>query len=289
MFPTTGGGTQITRNDPMSNAFAPIYSMIGGRGGGGGTQVTGGGSGPFGLQPQGMQGNDLTQMQRSLTNLLGTTGGQLGQLGQNVLGAGMQGAQQGFGTMEQGLQTLQDPLSYWQAILSGDPTKTAAALGPTATNLSQIFSGATNQAAQGMPGGGYRAATLAGLPQVQASQLGNALLQLQPTAATQLGTLGQEQAQIGSGMGQLGTAIGGLGTQLTGQGLQGLNDAINAVLQKMNLNIQEPSVFQNIMKAIGTVGGLATGIGNLGFKPFGGGGSVPGGYVSATTAPGGGF
>src|SRR5215475_2406102 len=132
MFPTTGGGDQV------SNAFAPIYSMIGGRGSSGGTQITGGGSGAFGLAPQGMQGNDLTQMQRSLTNLLGATGAQLGPLGQNVLGAGLAGAQQGFGAMGTGLETLNQPLSYWQALMGGDPQATSAALGPTAANLSTI-------------------------------------------------------------------------------------------------------------------------------------------------------
>src|SRR5215475_9019008 len=135
MFPTTGGGDQV------SNAFAPIYSMIGGRGSSGGTQITGGGSGAFGLQPQGMQGNDLTQMQRSLTNLLGATGAQLGPLGQNVLGAGMAGAQTGFGTMGTALDTLQDPLQYWKGIM-GDPT---AFIAPQANQLSQITSGASGQ------------------------------------------------------------------------------------------------------------------------------------------------
>lgn len=251
MFPTTGGGDQV------SNAFAPIYSMIGGRSSSGGTQITGGGSGAFGLQPQGIQGNDLTQSQRASMNLLGNTGAQLGQLGQGVLGAGMQGAETGFGTMGTALETLNDPLNYWKAIMSGDPTATAAALGPTGTNLSQIFSGATNQASQGMPQGGYRAATLAGLPQQQAAQIGNALLQLQPTAATNLADISSRQGQIGSAQGQLGLGVGGLGTQLTGQGGQLLQAQVEDILRKMGINIEggTANLFGKVAQGIGQIAG----------------------------------
>ena len=266
MFPTTGGGDQV------SNAFAPIYSMIGGRGSSGGTQITGGGSGAFGLQPQGMQGNDLTQMQRSLTNLLGSTGAQLGQLGQGVLGAGMAGAQTGFGTMGTALDTLQDPLQYWKGIM-GDPT---AFIAPQANQLSQITSGALNNL-RALPAGGYGSLAASNVPAAQAAQVGNFLLNARPTAATNIENIAGMQGQIGAQQGQLGLGVGGLGTTLTGQGVQGLQNATEDILRKMNINIQEPGVFQNLMKAIGTVGGLATGLGNLGFSPFSGGGGGGGG------------
>lgn len=255
MFPTTSSGS-----DPVGNAFAPVYSMIGGRGGTGGTQVTGGGSGAFGLQPQGMQGNDLTQMQRSLTNLLGQTGAQLGPLGQNVLGAGLAGAEQGFGAMGTGLETLNQPLAYWQAIMGGDPRATSAALGPTATNLSTIAGGALDKL-RGVPSGGYGALAANLIPQAQAAQLGNALLGLQPQAAQNIASIGAEQAQIGSAMGQLGTGVGGLGTTLTGQGLQGLDAATKDVLQKMGINVQEGGPLKQITGLLGALGQLAGGVG----------------------------
>jgi len=158
--------------------------------------------------------------------------------------------------MGQGLQTLQSPIDFWSAIQSGDPTRTAQMAGPTASNIAQVYGGATDAASRGLPGGGARAATLAGLPFSQAQQVGNFMLGLLPQAAQALAGLGGEQAQIGQG-------IGAFGTQLTGQGLEGLNAAQQGALQKMNLNLQEGSPFQDILKAVGVAAPILGGIGGI--------------------------
>jgi hypothetical protein len=244
-------GGSVPGMDQIDQAFGRIYNMFGNPGQ---SNTSTGGTGPGGITPQPISGSDnsLTAFWRGLSNLAGSTVPSFLQSGGNLLGTGMGVTQggldmsgTGFGTTTQGLQTLQPSIDFYNKILSGDPTATAQALAPTAANISQITSGATNQATQGLPGGGYRAATLAGLPYAQAAQVGNAALQLQPAAATALGQLGGEQAQIGAtqagigqGVSQTGLGVGQLGTVLTGQGLQTLQNTIADVLSKMGINIQ---------------------------------------------------
>jgi hypothetical protein len=121
--------------------------------------ASGGGTGLFGLQPQPVSGanNDLTAYLRSLGNLLGTSGAQFIGAGGNILGTGLGVTQGGLGITGTGLQTLQRPQSFYEALLQANPTAVTQALAPTAANISAITSGATNQANQGMPLGGYRA------------------------------------------------------------------------------------------------------------------------------------
>ena len=226
--------------DNIDSQFGKIFSMFG--------NTTGGG----GFVPQPISGDSLTQGFRSASNLLGTTGAGLLGTGQGLLGAGMGVTQGGldmsgvgFGTTEQGLATLQPSIDFYQKILSGDPTATTAALAPTAANIAAITSGATNQATQGMPAGGYRAATLAGLPFAQTAQVGGAAVGLQPTAAKELEQASVEQAQIGGMQAQIGQGVAGtglgmgqLGTTLTGQGLQSIQNLVADYLSKMGINIQ---------------------------------------------------
>ena len=216
-------GTQITPGlDQINNAFGSIYSMFGNPSSG--SSLTGGGSGMFGMSPQPISGadNSLTAAQRTASNALGQMAPSAFSMGTGLLGTGTGVAQGGLDVMGTGLNTLQPSIDFYSKLLSGDPTATTQALAPTAANIAAITAGAANRASEGMPGGGYRASTLAGLPFAQASQVGSAALQLQPAAAAALGQLGGEQAQIGAGMAGVGTTLGGLGTTLTGQGVSGL-------------------------------------------------------------------
>jgi len=244
-------GGSVPGMDQIDHAFGRIYNMFGNLGG---SNYSTGGFGPGGVSPQPVSGSDnsLTAFWRGLSNLAGTSVPSFLEAGGNLLGTGMGVTQgglgmtgTGFGTTQRGLETLQPSIDFYQKLLSGDPTAATAALAPTAANIANITAGATNQAGQGMPGGGYRAATLAGLPFAQAAQVGNAALQLQPAAAQALGQLGGEQAQIGAeqaGIGQgvsaTGLGVGQLGTVLTGQGLQTLQNTIADILSKMGINIQ---------------------------------------------------
>lgn len=219
----------------VSQGFAPIYSMIGT-----GTP-SGGGSGAFGLQPQSMSGNSLTQGERAVNNLLGLTGGQLGQLGQGVLGAGL-------GVSEGGLNLLQTPAAFWGALASGDPTAMTQAISPQMAFASQLANATQTQLNNQVPRGGFGSLSAANLGPALAAQGGNFALQQGPLAAQQL-------AQLGGLEGQLGLGIGGMGTTLTGQGLQGLTSAQQGDLQKMQLNLQEGSPFQDILGTISAITG----------------------------------
>ena len=236
-----GGAT-----DQIDQDFSKIFSMFGP------TTGSSSGSGSSGLATQPISGDSLTQFFRSLSNYLGGTGAGLTSTGTGLVGGGVgvagtgaDIATQGLGTTETGLATMQPAIDFYNKILTGDPTATTAALAPTAANINQITAGATDQASQGMPAGGYRAATLAGLPFAQASQVGNAALQLQPAAAQaldQLGgqqaTIGGEQATIGQGISSTGIGVGQLGSTMTGQGLSAAEAALTSLLQKMGYNIQ---------------------------------------------------
>lgn len=256
----SGGGV-----DAIDQAFSKMFSMFGNSSGG---STGGGGTGAFGLQPQPVSGgnNDLTQYQWSLTNLAGTTGAGLVGAGTGLVGgsipiiqsgtdiqtAGLGPVATGTGTLGTSLSTLQPSIDFYNKLLQGDPTATAQALAPTASNIAAITAGATNQTSQGTPQGGFRASTLANLPYAQAAQVGNAALQLQPAAAAALQQAAQTQAGIGTqqvgagtaeagigqGISQTGLGVGQLGTVLTGQGLQTLQNTIADVLQKMGINIQ---------------------------------------------------
>lgn len=257
-------GTSIVPGmSQVDQAFSSIYNMFGGAGGSGaggiatgnlfGAPLTGLGSGSnFGLPQLNNPDNSTTGLWYGLANLAGQVGPAMTQEGGNLVNTGMgvtsggldmQGA--GFGTTQAGLNTLQPAINFYQQLLSGNPAATTAALAPTANTLSNVYSGAVNQAGAGMPAGGYRAATLAGLPQAQAAQVGNAAVGLQNTAAQGLGQLGGEvagiggtQAGIGTGVSATGANIAQTGTTLTAQGLQTTQNLIADVLNKMGINYQ---------------------------------------------------
>jgi hypothetical protein len=258
--------------------FSQIFQNLSGGGSksGGGTNLfgsnltgAGGGAGTFGVSTPSSSNPNNVALYAQLAGLGGqaapamlTEGGNLVDTGVGATegGIGMSGA--GFGTTEAGLATLQPAIDYYSKLLSGDPATTTAALAPTAANISTITSGAENQAGQGMPAGGYRAATMAGLPQAQAAQVGNAALGLQPAAAQALAGLGGEvaniggtQGQIGQGVAQAGSNISQTGTTLSSQALQAIQNYIQDALQKVGLNYQfgGPQTFDTIMQGIGQV------------------------------------
>lgn len=273
---------------PIYGMFGPASggsSSAGGGGGsagGGGTNVfggtgsnatnifggSGGGSGPAGLQPQPVSaGNDdLTKYLRSLMGLLGTSGAGLLQGGGNLINTGMGIVNSGLGTAGSGLGVtgsglgvtgaglgmLNQPYSYWQKLMSGDPSTVAAAAGPYANILSQQMNAATDAGAASMPMGGARAAYVPGRAEELASQIGNFELGLQPTAAKEEANIANQIAGIGQGISGTGLGISGVGlgeagvgqgvmgtgTTLTGQGLTAEDQAVMAALQKMQTNIQ---------------------------------------------------
>lgn len=173
--------------------------------------------------------NTLIRYLRSLQNQGGSAVSPFLNQGAGGIGTGQGTIGTGVGQLGTAFSTTQPAVDYWSKILSGDPGALTEATAPTANALSQIFSGATNNASQNTPAGGARNVMLAQLPQMQAQQVGNYLLGLQPQAAQNLNQLAQTQGQIGSGTvgagyagGQLGLGTAGVGTNLYQQTLNAL-------------------------------------------------------------------
>lgn len=171
---TFSGGSR----DPISAQFSNIRSLIGPQ-----TSTPGIGTpatttpttSPTGT-PGFTAGPNSSDIFRQGLNLAGTAGTSL------------------FG---QGSDILSQPLQFFQALLSGDPTAMQNALAPTAATIRQQFVAPTQQAQNFMPRGGYSAGTQAELPFAEAGQIGNAALGLQPAAAQELAGLGTQQQQMG--------------------------------------------------------------------------------------------
>ena len=209
------GSTSSSGSSSSSNNLFGTTNLFG-------TPASGGGTGSSGISPLTNPDNSLTGLWYNLANLAGPESQQLFGAGANLVNAGAS-------LVNQGNTDIAAPTAYYQQLLSGNPATVTAALAPTAANISNITSGAINNVSQGMPLGGYRASTLANLPFAQASQVGNAALNLQPTAAQALASIGAGQEQAGVNQQQVGTT-------LTGQGVQQLQSLISDAIQKMNIN-----------------------------------------------------
>ena len=249
----------------IDQAFGNIYSMFGGSSGNSNafgtnlqTPTTMNNTNPSNIT---MYSQGVSNLGQAGSSLLGE-GSNLVDTGMGVTSGGLNMSGDAYGTTQTSLNTLQPTIDYYNKLISGDPATTTAALAPTAANLSTIYSGAVNNASQGSPAGGYRAATLAGLPQAEAAQVGNAALGLQTTAAQGLqsaagtqNTIAGTQGGIGSSVAGTGQQVAGTGTTLTSQGTQAIQQAVQDALAKLGLNAQTSglSQFDQLMQGIGDV------------------------------------
>lgn len=207
-----------------------------------------------GLAPEALNGNSLTQRIRALLNYLQSQGQQTYGYGQSLVGAGADATKPAsdtagtalgttgtaLGTTTAADEALSPAMKYWQGVLAGGP-EAQAAIAPTATQISKNLTGALSTV-DNMPRGGYSASLRASLPTAAAGQVNTALLNLQPTAATNLNTIantknaiagtqnniagtqtgvGSLQAQIAQLLGQLGLGVMGQGSGLLGQANSG--------------------------------------------------------------------
>jgi hypothetical protein len=226
------------------------------------------------LKTQPVSGDSLTQYFRSLSNQMGQTGAGAFNTGASVFGQGVgaTGAAGGtantaLDTFMKSLSTLDAPAHYWQDILAGGPAATAA-IAPYATMVGQNYSNAGTAAKQGLPMGGYSSSVQAGLPFAQARDVNNSLLQLQPVAAGKLNDIANTQAQVGQGQTGAGTLQANIAKILTDAGLgqEGvgsnlLQSVLNAILQKMGINVTESGQNKALAGSLAnTVTGGATSI-----------------------------
>lgn len=173
--------------------------------------------------------NSLDQYTRSLANLMGKSGQQILGGAQGYIDQGTNTVNQGLGTVGGGLGSTNASANYYQNLLSGNPAAMAQAIQPTANGIRAQYQGARNQLNTYAPMGGGRSNLMAQLPFQSAGAISNALAQVQPQAAQQLGSLGL-------GIGNLGLGIGGLGLnqQQFGAGQQQIGgNLLNSTLQNL--------------------------------------------------------
>jgi|SRR5579859_6766129 len=155
-------------------------------------------------------------------------------------GAAKHAADQQFQMQQQlfntGQQAWQPAASYFKALLSGDPTQMAGAVGPTADVLRGQGRAASQQIAATTPAGGEANAAQAGLQRQNYSDIARLTAGVQPAAAQALGQLaglpmqtgapnvgsglkfdthqqeiaGQSKGALGSGLGQMVARLPGM-------------------------------------------------------------------------------
>lgn len=198
-----------------------------------------------GLAPEALNGNSLTQRIRALLNYLESQGQQTFGYGQDIVGAGVGGAGAASDTADTAMDTLNPALKYWQGVLSGGK-EAQSAIAPIAGQVSKNLTGSLSDVSHGMPQGGYSAALRSSLPFAAAGKVNDSLLSLQPTAATNIKSISDSQANIGGLRAQIAQILGQLGLGTMGQGsnlltLSGTN-ALNMRGQDVNEHGQAMSL-----------------------------------------------
>lgn len=159
---------------------------------------SGGGSGAGGLAPESVAGGDnsLSQYLRSLTNFGGAAG---------------------TGTFTMGQQLMNQPINFWQNIMS-NRNAAMSALTPAVTALQDQQQSARRGLDQFAPMGGGRANAMAMLPFSTAGQISNMIAQAQQGAAGNLASTGLSEQQVG---------------------LNALQQALSALMERRGQNITE--------------------------------------------------
>ncbi len=191
--------------------------------------ASGGGTGLFGLQPQDVASgdNDMTRYQRSVTNLLGQSGAQTQAKGNTLT--------------DTGTKELQPAIDYWSGILSGNKADIAAAASPELSATTAQFKNQRRVLDQYTPMGGGRSQSLASSRTAEAQTKSDIISKTRSGAAPQLAGAAQQQEA--------------LGLQQQSLGIEQLGQAIQAILQKMGLNIQggTSNTFSSILQGIGSI------------------------------------
>jgi len=174
-----------------------------------------------------LAGNSLTQYERSVSNLLGQSG-QATQAKGNVL-------------TDTGTKELQPAIDYWSGILSGKKADVSAALQPELTASNNQFNNQRRVLDQYTPMGGGRSQSLAASRTAQAQTNAGIISTARAQAAPALAGAAQQQEA--------------LGLQQQSLGIEQLGQAIQAILQKMGLDIQggTSNTFSSILQGIGSI------------------------------------
>lgn len=125
--------------------------------------------------------------------------------------------QTGGELVQEGRQTLQQPLNYWQRLLGGNRPQMAQATAGARGAITDIYRGAERGLEKSGVRGAARDVQKGELNRQRASQIAGLTTGVQPMAAQQVAGIGGEQ--LGTGAPMLGQA-GDIYTNLLGQGAQ---------------------------------------------------------------------
>lgn len=203
-----------------------------------------------------ISGDSLTQILRSLTNMLGLSGEGAFNFGGQLLGGGGDMLKAGGEVFGKGVESFKAPQEYWSKILAGDPQSMTEALAPEANALSDQYAAAARSAETSGPRGGARAATLANLPFAKARDIGDLYQKLRPQAATQLQSIAQVLSQLGIGQEQVGEGEQQIGISEQQTGLDAIIKALQGLLERRGQNMG-PGSFA------GQFGAISQGLANL--------------------------
>jgi hypothetical protein len=182
------------------------------------------------------------------------------------LGTGGSSVGTGQAQQAQGVSALQPSLNYYSALLSGDPTATAAAIAPTTSGIMSQYDTAYKNLTDNAPQGGQRSGNIANLQGQEAGSVGSVIQNVQPQAAQALGGLGLGLA--GAGTAEQGTGQSALAQSLASLlGMRGQDIGYSENQQQQNNALG--SILGALLGGSSTGGGATgtqkTGLGLLGF------------------------
>ena len=152
------------------------------------------------------------------------------------LGVGGSSVGTGQAQQGQGVSALQPSLNYYSALLSGDPTATAAAIAPTTSGIMSQYDTAYKNVTDNAPQGGQRSGNIANLQGQEASSVGSVIQTVQPAAAQALGGLGLGLA--GAGTAEQNTGQSALAQSLASLlGMRGQDIGYTENQQQLNLGL----------------------------------------------------
>jgi hypothetical protein len=114
------------------------------------------------------------------------------------------GLSEAKGTIPQATAALQDPLKFFQALLTGDRATLMSVLGPEITSLTSQYDTASRAASEFAPRGGGRTAALQTTPYKEAADISGLIGQARQTGAAGVESVAGMLSQLG--LGELGVA-----------------------------------------------------------------------------------
>ncbi len=147
----------------------------------------------------------------------------------------------GQGLLQQGTDQVKQALGYWGPILSGNRAEMTAALAPEINTINSGYDQQKSQLDQFAPRGGGRANLMQQLPFQQTRDISTLFSNLRPQAAQQVAGIGESQQGLGSNL---------------------LQSALQAILQKMGINVTESGQNKALAGQLGSaaMGGASAGL-----------------------------